>query len=100
MSDVQNPFQAPEADLVTDAPNGEFSIHEPRVVSAGRGAGWLFDGFDYFKSNAGSWIAICIVGLIIMFVLKSYPQLYQSRLDLTLQVEKKRVTRFDKGVES
>ena len=26
--------------------------------------------------------------------------MYQFRLDLTLQVEKKRVTRFDKGVES
>lgn len=73
MSEVQNPFQAPESELVNEQAPGEFVVHGPRSVGAGRGAGWLIDGFDYFKRNAGSWIAICIIGLLIMIVLNIIP---------------------------
>lgn len=73
MSEVQNPFQAPESELVNEQAPGEFVVHEPRSVAAGRGAGWLFDGFDYFKRNTGSWIAICIIGFLIMIVLNIIP---------------------------
>lgn len=40
---------------------------ELRTADAGRGAGWLFDGFDYFKRDAGAWIGVSLI-LIILFV--------------------------------
>ena len=73
MSEVQNPYQAPEADLNAENSGGEFLVHEAQTVGVGRGAAWLFDGFGYFKGNAGSWIAICIIGFILMMVLSIIP---------------------------
>ena len=73
MSEVQNPYQAPEADLNAENSGGEFLVHEAQTVGVGRGAGWLFDGFGYFKGNAGGWIAICIIGFILMMVLSIIP---------------------------
>ena len=46
---------------------------EIRVADAGRGAGWLGDGFDYFKRDAGMWIGITVVVFVIYFVLAWIP---------------------------
>ncbi|BCD99879.1 BPSS1780 family membrane protein [Marinagarivorans cellulosilyticus] len=74
MSEAENPYQAPEADLnTTDNKSGEFVVHEAQTVGAGRGAGWLFDGFGYFKGNAGSWIGVCIIGFVLMIILSIIP---------------------------
>src|SRR5688572_33236398 len=43
-----------------------YVIHEPRAVDAGRGAGWLIDGFGYFRRATGQWLAVCIVGFMII----------------------------------
>jgi len=43
-----------------------YVIHDPRVVAAGRGAGWLIDGFAYFRKAPGQWFAVGIVGFVIM----------------------------------
>ncbi len=48
---------------------------EIRTVEAGRGAGWLGDGFDYFKRAAGAWIAIAVVLLVIYVALAFIPVL-------------------------
>lgn len=73
MSETQNRFKAPESALVNELVPDELVVHEPRTVAAGRGAGWLFDGFDYFKRHAGNWIAICIIGFVLMIVLNIIP---------------------------
>ncbi len=46
---------------------------EIRTVEAGRGAGWLGDGFDYFKRSAGAWIAITVVIFVIFIALNFIP---------------------------
>lgn len=46
---------------------------EIRTVAAGRGAAWLLEGFDYFKSNVAAWIGITIILLIITSVSALFP---------------------------
>ncbi len=46
---------------------------EIRTVEAGRGAGWLGDGFDYFKRAAGAWIAIIVVMFVVYVALAFIP---------------------------
>ena len=41
------------------------TITRPRALPIGRGAGWLFDGFDFFKKNAFPWIG----AWLLLFVL-------------------------------
>lgn len=44
-----------------------------RTVEAGRGAGWLGDGFDYFKRNAGTWIGVTVVLFVVYIALALLP---------------------------
>lgn len=44
-----------------------------RSVDAGRGAGWIGAGFDYFKRAAGGWVAISIVWIVIYIALGILP---------------------------
>lgn len=46
-----------------------------RTVDAGRGGGWVGDGFDYFKRAAGSWVAITVVWFVIYIALGFIPVL-------------------------
>ena len=41
---------------------------EIHTTSAGRGAAWLLEGFDYFKTSAGVWIGIGIIMIIVTVV--------------------------------
>ena len=50
-----------------------YVIHEPNVVAAGRGAGWLIDGFGYFRKAPGQWLAVCIVGFLIIVGISLVP---------------------------
>jgi len=43
------------------------------TVAAGRGAGWLGDGFDYFKRAAGAWLAMAVVMFVIFVALSFIP---------------------------
>ena len=44
-----------------------------RTVEAGRGAGWLLDGFDYFKKDPVNWIVVTILLFVIAIVLRWFP---------------------------
>lgn len=39
---------------------------EIRTADAGRGVGWLFDGFGYFTKDPGTWLGLMIVLVVIM----------------------------------
>ena len=43
---------------------------EARVVVSGRGASWIFEGFNYFKANPFAWIGAYFV-LILLFIIVS-----------------------------
>jgi uncharacterized membrane protein len=44
-----------------------------RAVEAGRGAGWIGAGWDYFTRSAGIWVAITIVWFVIFVALGFVP---------------------------
>lgn len=68
-----NPYSAPSAELTHPADNQEFALHPPRTVNAGQGVQWLVEGFNYFKQDAGIWIAICVVGLVLLIIFNIIP---------------------------
>ena len=44
-----------------------------RAVDAGRGWDWIASGWELFKKQAGMWIALVLVALVIFFVLALIP---------------------------
>jgi len=46
-----------------------------RAVDAGRGWGWIAEGFELFKKQAGLWIGIVVVLLVITVALSLIPLL-------------------------
>ena len=51
------------------------SVGTPRATETGRGAGWLADGFGYFKRSAGHWILATILLFVISIVVSLIPLL-------------------------
>jgi hypothetical protein len=44
-----------------------------KAMSIDRGAGWLLEGFGYFKSSALNWIGACILLFVISIVISLVP---------------------------
>jgi hypothetical protein len=53
--------------------NDTISVGKPKSMAAGRGAGWLFDGFDYFRKNPLNWVLAMILLIIISIILNLVP---------------------------
>lgn len=71
-----NPYQPPSSELGSgglDANTGDFSFTGVNKLPAGRGLGWIVDGFNLFKANPGVWLLIALVYLIIVIVLTVIP---------------------------
>jgi uncharacterized membrane protein len=45
----------------------------PKAMPIDRGAGWLLEGFGYFKNSALNWIGVCILFFVISIVLSLLP---------------------------
>ena len=69
MSDNNNPYAAPSSNLEQGVVSGESRLLPvPRGVAAGRGWGWITDGFQYFKRSWGAWILGMLVGLLVVLL--------------------------------
>lgn len=67
-----NPYQPPSSDVIhRDAQ--EDRLGEIVTAPAGHGYHWIRDGFRLFKGNAGVWIGMIVVYLLIMIVLSMIP---------------------------
>jgi len=62
-----NPYQTPKAPLARPAAPRTEQLGQPKAVAASHGWSWLRQGFDYFKSNPGTWILVLIIWLAILF---------------------------------
>lgn len=71
MNDV-NPYSTPDAELSIQT-SSQYELNDPRLVSFGRGAAWVGEGFAFFKQSAGAWVGTCVVGFIIMLILSIVP---------------------------
>ncbi len=73
-----NPYQSPESHV--QPPNNPPSrLGSPTSVDASRGWEWIAEGFQLFKPNAGLWIGIHII-LIILIMMASIIPLASSIL--------------------
>jgi hypothetical protein len=74
MSD-QNPYAPPQWDAPPPehAQNPQGFLPNGRGVDAGRGFQWISEAFELFKKNAGIWIVMFIVHMVIMWVLGLVP---------------------------
>jgi uncharacterized membrane protein len=67
----ENPYQAPESNVEQAVEIG--GLTEPQSVPAGRGVGWITDGFGLFKMAPGIWIANIVIFFVIVMVLSFIP---------------------------
>ncbi len=72
MTDL-NPYATPESPLATGSPIQAELLTEPRKVTAGRGWGWIADGFGLFKLDPWIWILNSLILLVILFLLGLLP---------------------------
>lgn len=70
---MSNPYSAPSAELTQPIDEQEFTLHAPRTVNAGQGIQWLVDGFNHFKQDAGVWIAIMLIGFVLLALFNLIP---------------------------
>lgn len=79
MTEQQNPYQAPEAELITasEGAAGELVLTDPQKQPIGAGWTWIADGFGLFKKSPGLWIGMIIVWFVLMMVLGFIPFLGQ-----------------------
>lgn len=75
MTDNNNPYQPPKADVTPPpAPVGSMALlAEPRSVSAGSALEWLSESWPMVKSNLGIWIMITLVLFVIQFAMGLVP---------------------------
>lgn len=69
-----NPYAAPHADLTSPAIgwSGE-ALRDPCSVSAGRGWGWVAEGWELFKDRPWPWVGVTLLYLLISIVLNFVP---------------------------
>lgn len=56
------------------------------AAAAGRGAGWLLEGFNYFKNSAGAWIGVTLLLIIIIIAGGLIPFLGSLAVQLLMPV--------------
>ncbi|MCV6605310.1 MAG: BPSS1780 family membrane protein [Porticoccaceae bacterium] len=68
----ENPYQAPQADVIEPGQQGERTLAAPRACSAGSGWSWISEAFSLFARSPGIWIllALILVGmwLVLLFI--------------------------------
>ena len=70
MAEIDNPYQppaAPVADVLDDASPDSAYIEGGHAVEAGRGWGWIREGWALFRKQAGMWIVLILIfGLLFI----------------------------------
>lgn len=81
-----NPYETPEADVAQPVETGSFNLQSPVTVDAGRGWGWIADGFGFFKKSPGGWILTTIVYLVLAIAVNLLPVIGMIAFSLTFYV--------------
>ena len=72
---ADNPYQPPatNVDITANKSEDVWAFVEPQKMSAGRGLGWIADGFRFFGRDPGIWVVITIIYLIILMLSSLIP---------------------------
>lgn len=69
----ENPYQAPQSDVEPEMLSSEAVLSGPQSLPAGRGVGWITEGFGLFKMAPVAWILNIIIFFVIIMVLSLIP---------------------------
>lgn len=75
MTEETTPYSTPLSDIDTPQEATEFQVHNPKLVGIDKGVSWIGSGYSLFKQAKGTWVLICIVGLVLMILLNVIPVL-------------------------
>jgi uncharacterized membrane protein len=67
---TENPYHAPEADLI-EASEGEMT--GPQGVPTGNSIDWLTKGWSHFKQNPFAWISAVVLWFLLVIVVSMLP---------------------------
>lgn len=73
MAESNNPYQAPDADLIRPQDPISLELREPRKTSAGHGWTWIVDGWRLFVKSPLIWIVNLLILFAITIVLSLIP---------------------------
>ncbi|MCB1874893.1 MAG: hypothetical protein KDH88_02865 [Chromatiales bacterium] len=73
MVDTNNPYQAPDADLLRPEEPVSEELHPPRKTSAGHGWQWIADGWKLFAKAPLIWVVNILILFAISFALALIP---------------------------
>ena len=73
--DPNNPYQAPAANVDASAATSDnvWAFNDPQKVPAGRGWGWITEGWKLFTKNPLIWIVNVVIFFLIMIILSVIP---------------------------
>ena len=78
MAEIDNPYQTPAAhvaDVLDDAsPDGSY-VEGGVAVGAGRGGGWIRDGWGLFRRQAGMWVVLIVIFGLMLIAMTLIPLL-------------------------
>jgi len=75
VNESTNPYQPPEVDIQPpETGGGPGHLRDsPKTAEAGRGAGWIGEGWTLFSGAMGTWIGMSLVAMLIFFALNLIP---------------------------
>ena len=62
------------------------AVNNPRAMPVGRGAGWLLDGFGYFRKNPLAWIGIIILMFVLTLIIMLIPIIGGLAINLIMPI--------------
>ncbi|NKN34577.1 BPSS1780 family membrane protein [Marichromatium bheemlicum] len=74
-TETADPYAPPQADLTPPprADAGDDRLHDPIAVGAGRGWGWVADGWSLFRAQPLPWIGALVLFYLILIVSNLVP---------------------------
>ncbi len=61
-------------------------VNKPRAMPIDRGAGWLLEGFGYFRNSALAWIGVMVLLFVITLVMALIPLIGGLAINLLMPV--------------
>lgn len=73
MTIESSPYSAPNVDVINESDDASALSDSPNSCDAGSGLAWIKEGFGIFKNNAGLWIAMMIVYMVLFIGISIIP---------------------------
>lgn len=73
MSEDNNPYQTPGANVDSPMEQPDLALHEPRRRPVGHGGRWVAEGWQLFKQEPVAWVGMFLIWMVISVVISLLP---------------------------